>query len=155
MKFITIYVLIFTYCASMTAGFTSMRPATKAPTKSSTKLFINIGDQERDKLTRDSEPGDYFKTWVYTIPAMMTFGSRRRYSIRMYICFIVSSTGIRTKWRMLKNFQSLSQVLRLLHFHFLQEWLLSMRLNKRILSKYTKLRTNRCLSPTCELDENI
>jgi hypothetical protein len=27
-----------------------------------TRTFINIGDQERDRLTRDSEPEDYFKT---------------------------------------------------------------------------------------------
>lgn len=27
-----------------------------------TRTYINIGDQERDKLTRDSEPEDYFKT---------------------------------------------------------------------------------------------
>ena len=65
MQLVTIYVLFMSFCASMTAGFAPMSATTKAsinrPTLS-TKLFINIGDQERDKLTRDSEPGDYFKT---------------------------------------------------------------------------------------------
>ena len=27
-----------------------------------TKTYLNIGEQERDKLTRDSEPQDYFRT---------------------------------------------------------------------------------------------
>jgi hypothetical protein len=67
MKLVALSLLVLSYCASMTNGFAPMRAATKVsierqPAASMTKLLINIGDQERDKLTRDSEPEDYFKT---------------------------------------------------------------------------------------------
>jgi len=40
-----------------TTGMTFVRPGALK-----TRTYINIGEQERDKLTRDSEPEDFFAT---------------------------------------------------------------------------------------------
>ena len=85
MNLVLFYVFVISLGFSMTAGFVPMsRTTTTTKTTSSisrpslsTELFINIGDQERDKLTRESEPGDYFKTWVDTTMNVFLDGSVR------------------------------------------------------------------------------
>ena len=84
MNLVLIYVFVISLGLSMTAGFVPISRTTTTKTTSSisrpslsTELFINIGDQERDKLTRESEPGDYFKTWVDTTMNVFLDGSVR------------------------------------------------------------------------------
>ena len=84
MNLVLIYVFVISLGLSMTAGFVPISRTTTTKTSSSisrpslsTELFINIGDQERDKLTRESEPGDYFKTWVDTTMNVFLDGSVR------------------------------------------------------------------------------
>jgi hypothetical protein len=66
MNLITCCFLVAMLSVPATFGFVprscTMKTISIYETTSSTKQFINIGDQERDKLTRDSEPGEYFKT---------------------------------------------------------------------------------------------
>ena len=145
MNLVLIYVFVISLGLSMTAGFVPISRTTTTKTSSSisrpslsTELFINIGDQERDKLTRESEPGDYFKTWVDTTMNVFLDGSVRIHTqlcaniyIYIYICFFCDFTGIRIKWPMRKSFPLQSLVLRSLRFRFSPEWLRCMPLNRK------------------------
>jgi hypothetical protein len=62
------FLLLVVACAlSMISAFAPkaqmVTPTTNfAQSSALTRMNLNIGEQERDKLTRDSEPADYFKT---------------------------------------------------------------------------------------------
>lgn len=156
MKLISFYILFMAFCSSMVTGFVPMSAITKAsidrPT-SLTKIFINIGDQERDKLTRDSEPGDYFKTWVYA--KTITLDIRivtNTCSICKYVFLFNFVSGIRIKWLMQKSFLSPLQELLSLRFHFLLEWLHSMPPNRIIFTNLLSLSKMRSQSLTNKID---
>jgi hypothetical protein len=52
---------IVTCGLSLSSAFAPLKPATVSRPNLS-QLYINLGEPEREKLTRDSEPQDYFKT---------------------------------------------------------------------------------------------
>jgi hypothetical protein len=65
MKFFALLLFIVACAVSMTSAFaprSTVATTTAFARPALTRTYINIGEQERDKLTRDSEPEDFFKT---------------------------------------------------------------------------------------------
>jgi hypothetical protein len=58
--------LVVCALSAMTTTTNAFAPIAVMPSavsrRNPSKIFINIGEPERDKLTRESEPQDYFKT---------------------------------------------------------------------------------------------
>jgi hypothetical protein len=72
MKSIALFTFVVAYFTSVALGFAPapcvrLQVRGNGSTPPLTRTFINIGDQERERLTRDSEPGDYFKTCVWIV----------------------------------------------------------------------------------------
>jgi len=60
MKFLSLLLLVAA-CARLSQSFAPPRPLV-ALGRQQTRTFLNIGEQEREKLTRDSEPEEFFST---------------------------------------------------------------------------------------------
>jgi hypothetical protein len=81
MKPIAFSTVVFAYLTTIALGFAPapLSQSVRLQVRSSestpplTRTFINIGDQERERLTRDSEPGDYFKTCVRIVMQQSPF----------------------------------------------------------------------------------
>ena len=54
--------LTVAFAARTTSAFTVNTPQKSTARGTKNRHFINIGDQDREKLTRDTEPEDFFAT---------------------------------------------------------------------------------------------
>lgn len=62
MKFLTLLLLVAACALSQAFAPPRVPTSTVVGRRQPTKIHINIGDQERETITRDSEPEDFFAT---------------------------------------------------------------------------------------------
>jgi hypothetical protein len=72
MKTITSLLLVLAYLFGFSSAFAPPTSQALAFRRSTSRIFINIGEQERQKLTRDSEPEEYFRTYVSFFEQVIT-----------------------------------------------------------------------------------